>query len=385
MPERIGIIAVGQTKYHPNRDDVKEGEMAYEAIKQVLEETNLKYVNDGTGIDAAVSCSQDYRDGRTISSLNVASFIGTHFRSEEKVADDGINAVFYAMMHILAGEHDTVIVVTHCKESMTSPSLVENHAFDPILMRTLGLDFLSAAGMQSTRYMSKYKISPEQCAQVSVKNRGNAKNNPFAQEPMKITVQDVLNSKMICDPIHELDSKPVSDGACAMILARESKAKKFCKKPIWITGVSNCYEAHYLGDRDLADCKALTKAAKKAYQMAGITDPVKQLDLAEISENFSYQELLWMEGLGFCGRGKAGQLMESGATQMGDTLPVNPSGGMLAGNPYEVGGMTRVCEAVLQLRGEAGKRQVPGAKVALAHGTTGICGQHQAVMILGNR
>ncbi|MEA1958060.1 MAG: thiolase family protein, partial [Chloroflexota bacterium] len=382
--EKIGIISVAQTKYHPNRADAKEGEMAYEAIKQVLEETGLKYVNDGTGIDAAVSCSQDYRDGRTISSLNVASFIGTHFRSEEKVADDGINAVFYAMMHILSGEHDTVLVVTHCKESMSSPSLVENHAFDPIFMRGLGLDFLSAAAMQATRYMSKYKITPEQCAQVAVKNRGNARNNPLAQEPMNITVADVLNSKMICDPIRELDAKPVSDGACAMILAREKKAEKFCKKPIWINGVSNCYEAHYLGDRDLADCKALTKAAKKAYKMAGITDPIKDIDVAEISEYYSYQELLWMEGLGLCGRGQAGKLLEGGDTRMNGRLPVNPSGGMLAGNPYEVGGMARVCEAVLQLRGEAGKRQVSGADIALAHGATGICGQLQTVMILSN-
>ncbi|MFA5374154.1 MAG: thiolase family protein [Dehalococcoidia bacterium] len=384
MPERIGIVAVAQTKYHPNRADAREGEVAYEAIKQVLQETGLKYVNDGSGIDAAVTCSQDFWDGRTISSLNVASFVGSHFRCEEKVASDGINAVFYAMMHILSGEHDTLIVTTHCKESQTSPSLVENHSFEPVLMRGLGLDFLSSAALQANRYMNKYKITPEQCAKVVVQNRGNAKNNPYAQAPMSLTIKDVLNSKMLADPIHELDAKPVSDGACVMIMAREEKAKKLCKKPIWITGVSNCYEAHYLGDRDLADCKALTKAAKRAYKMAGIIDPLKEIDVAEISEKYSYEELLWMEGLGFCERGGGGKMIDSGITKMDGKLPVNPSGGCLSGNPTEVAGMTRVVEAVLQLRNQAGARQVPDAKVALAHGTTGICGQLQTVMILSN-
>ena len=117
--------------------------------------------------------------------------------------------------------------------------------------------------------------------------------------------------------------------------------------------------------------------------MAGIGRPFGEIDVAEISEEYSYQELLWMEGLGFCGRGEAGKLIDSGKTKLGGKLPVNPSGGVLSGNPNGVAGMVRVAEAALQLRGEAGDRQVKGAKVALAHGVTGICGQHQAVMILG--
>jgi len=202
---------------------------------------------------------------------------------------------------------------------------------------------------------------------------------------MDITVEDVLGSKLLASPIRLLDTKPISDGSCAMILAREDKAKKLTAKPVWILGVSNCYETHYLGERDLAECDALVSAARKAYSMAGISDPSKEIDVAEVSEEHSYQELLWMEGLGFCGRGEAGKLIDGGVTQMGGQLPVNPSGGMLSGNPNGVAGMTRVAEAVLQLRGEAGDRQVPGAKVALAHGVTGVCGQLQGVMILGNR
>ena len=380
MAERVGIVAVGQTKYHPNRSDVSEEELAYEAIKQVLEATGLTL----SDIDSAVTCSQDFWDGRTISNMNIQHVVGAHMGHEDKVAEDGINAVYVGMSQLLSGHQNIVLVVAHMKESQGVKSVIENAAFDPALMRPLGLDFLSSAALQAKRYMYKYGITAEQCAKVVVRNRSNAKNNPYAQEPMDITVADVLGSKMLSFPIRHLDTKPISDGACAMILAREEKARKLTKKPAWILGVSNCYETHYLGDRDLADCDALVKVAKKAYSMAGIENPLRQIDVAEISGEYSYQELLWMEGLGFCGRGEGGRLIDSGVTKMGGKLPVNPSGGVLPGNPNGVAGMTRVAETVLQLRGEAGDRQVKGAKIALAHGVTGICGQHQCVMILGN-
>ena len=381
MAERVGIVAVGQTKYHPDRSDVNEEELAYEAIKQVLETTGLTL----SDIDSAVTCSQDFWDGRTISSMNIQHVVGAHLGHEDKVAEDGINAVYVGMSQVLSGHQNIILVVAHTKESQADKSLVENAAFDPALMRQLGLDFLSAAAMQAKRYMYKYGITPQQCAKVAVKNRGNAKNNPFAQEPLDITVEDVLSSKTLSSPIKRLDTKPISDGACAMILAPEAKAKKLTKKPVWILGASNCYETHYLGDRDLANCDALMKAAKKAYSMAGIKNPLKEVNVAEISEEYTYQELLWLEGLGFCGPGEGGKLVDRGVTKMGGKLPVNPSGGVLSGNPVGVAGMARVAEAVLQLRGEAGDRQVKGAQIALAHGVTGICGQHQGVMILGNR
>jgi acetyl-CoA C-acetyltransferase len=380
MAERVGIVAVGQTKYQPMRADVNEGELAYEAIKPALEEAGLTL----SDIDSAVTCSQDFWDGRTISSMNIQHVVGAHLSHEDKVAEDGINAVFCAMAQIMSGHQNIVLVAAHTKESQAERSLIENAAFDPALMRQLGLDFLSAGAMQAKRYMYKYGITAEQCARVAVKNRANAKNNPYAQEPLDITVEDVLTSSMLSSPIRRLDAKPTSDGACAMILAPESKARKITKKPVWILGVSNCYETHYLGDRDLAECEALTKAAKKAYSMAGIKNPMRQIDVAEISEEFTYQELMWLEGLGFCDRGEAGKLIDRGVTRMGGRLPVNPSGGVLSGNPVNVAGAVRVAEAVLQLRGEAGDRQVEGARVALAHGVTGICGQHQGVMVLSS-
>jgi acetyl-CoA C-acetyltransferase len=116
--------------------------------------------------------------------------------------------------------------------------------------------------------------------------------------------------------------------------------------------------------------------------MAGIKNPIRDIDVAEISEEYSYQELLWSEGLGFCGRGEGGKFIEKGFDRRSGQLPINPSGGILAGNPMGVAGGARAVEAVTQLRGEAGARQIKGAKTALAHGFTGACGQSHCVLIL---
>jgi len=380
MVERVGIVAVAQTKYHPNRCDVNEEELSWESIKPLLEETGLTLWE----IESAVTCSQDFWDGRTISNMNIQHVVGAHLQHEDKVCEDGLNAVYVAMAQILSGHHDVVLLESHMKESQGEKCAIENASFDPAMLRVLGLDFTSAAAMQAKRYMYKYGVTAEQLAQVAVRNHANAKNNPFAQEALDITIDDVLGSKMVSSPIRALDAKPISDGSCAMILASEEKAKKLCSKPVWIMGVSNCYEDHYLGDRDLADCEALVKAAQKAYKMAGIRNPLREIDLAEITTEYSYQEPLWLEGLGFCAKGEGGRLVNSKAVAMGGKMPVNPSGGVLPGVPNGVAGSSRVAEAVLQLRGEAGERQVANAKVALAHGYTGSCGQHQAVMILGN-
>jgi acetyl-CoA C-acetyltransferase len=142
------------------------------------------------------------------------------------------------------------------------------------------------------------------------------------------------------------------------------------------------YDVHFMGERDLAVSRALSQSAKTAYDMAGITDPATDLDLVEVSEHYAYQELIWTEALGLCPQGEGGKLLESGATQTNGKVPVNPSGGVLSGNPRMVAGLTRVAECALQLREEANERQVNGAKKALAHGTNGASGQEHCVFIL---
>jgi acetyl-CoA C-acetyltransferase len=167
-----------------------------------------------------------------------------------------------------------------------------------------------------------------------------------------------------------------------MILAIEEQARKWTPNPVWITGIASRLDSFYLGDRDLAEVASLELAAKKAYNMAGVTNPRQEIDLVELSDFYSYQELLWLEGMGFCRRGKAGEMIEKGITALNGELPVNPSGGILSGNPVTVAGAVRVAEAALQLMGQAGQHQVEGAKRGLAQGHCGPCGQGQCVIIL---
>ncbi len=382
MADRVGIVAVAQTKFDHKREEHLT-ETLVRVTKDVMAQTGLEFKSDHTGIDATVTASQDYFGGLAGIHMHYAYTVGAYKRPDDRVEEDGVFAVAYGAMQILSGHQDIVLVVGHIKESATSKNQVENLGLDHVYGRKIGLDFIAAAGMQATRYMNKYGITPEQCAQVVVKNRTNGKNNPLVMYANGITVADVLKSEMVADPLRALEIKPNPvDGAVAMILARENKAKKITDKPVWITGMGWCYDQHELGYRDLADCDALVSAAQMAYKMAGVKNPVEEFDLAEISEHYAYQELLWSEGLGFCGKGEGGKLIDKGTTAMGGELPVNPSGGLLSGVPLCVAGMQRVAECVLQLRGEAGDRQVSGVKKALAHGVDGPAGQLHGVITL---
>ncbi|MBI2864181.1 MAG: thiolase family protein [Chloroflexi bacterium] len=383
MNEKVGIVAQAQTKYEPLKEGVDLSEMIFDVVKQVREQTGLKFTLDGTGIDSTVTCSQDLWDGRTISGMFASDVAGAHLRPEEKVAGNGVSAAAYGCMQILSGHYDVVLMVAWCRESITNGRLVEWMSMEPFVHRMLGMDFCAAAALQARRYMDKYSVTPEDCARVVVRAHSNARNNPYAQSPRKLSVEDVLKSKELASPIRELDAKPTSDGACAIILAREDKAKKITSNPIWIKGFGSCYDAHMPGDRDLAKCDALVSAARQAYKEAGIKDPAKEISLAEISASYAYQELMYTEGLGLCGEGEAKELLAKGVTDMGGRLPVNPSGGSLVGNPVTVDGAVRVAEAFLQLSNQAGARQVPGARVAVAHGVDGACGQLHNVMVLG--
>jgi acetyl-CoA C-acetyltransferase len=262
-------------------------------------------------------------------------------------------------------------------------NLITNAMFDPLYARSLGLDAVTSAAMQARAYMDTFGITEQQCAKVSVKNHGNARNNPFAQLPMDITVEDVIASRMLSDPIKLLDASPITDGAAAVILANGEASKRARTEPVWIKGVGHCSDAYNLGDRDLARAPALRQAAQKALATAGIKNPMKEIDVVELYDAFSYQELMWLEGLGFCDEGGAGRLMDEGLTERNGTLPVNPSGGCLSAHAVLVAGLVRLIESTLQVRGEAGARQIPDCRTALAHGTNGPCGQSHCVMVVG--
>jgi acetyl-CoA C-acetyltransferase len=385
MLRNVAIVSAHQTKFEAKKADERFQEMCYPLVKKCRQDTGLDFV-PGRGIDFAVTCSDDFFDQRTISDGPMGDLVGAgRWGGEEKVATDGSMAVLYAAAGIASGHYDIVIVLAHAKESQVdSRNIITFHAFEPFYTRFLGMDYTKALGLQAESYLAKWGISEERIAAVSARAAKNGKNNPFAQRTGDYTVADVMKSKPVTTPIKELDLYPVSDGAVCMILAEETKARALTDKPVWITGYGNCYDSYYLGDRNLWESMSLTRSARKAYQLAGITDPLDALDVAEISVQASYQEPLWYEGLGWAEQGKGMELFESGATDVKGKLPVNPSGGQLCGNPLLLSGAVRTTECFKQLRGEAGKHQVKGAKRALAHGVAGPAGQFHTVLILEN-
>jgi acetyl-CoA C-acetyltransferase len=232
--------------------------------------------------------------------------------------------------------------------------------------------------------MNKWGITEEQAAKVTVKNRSNAVHNEKAHLRSKVKMDEVLQSGYVSSPLRKLNLPPHSDGACAIVLTTEEKAKKSGRPIAWIKGIGWANDTYYMGDKNLWRLSSLAAAAKRAYAMSGIQNPLKEIDVAEVYDVTSFHELMEYEALGFCKEGDGGKLIDSGATSIDGELPVNPSGGMLSSNPYTAVGLFRVAEAALQVSGQAEGRQVPGAKVALAHGMSGICGQSNCVVILSN-
>ncbi|MGO9136070.1 MAG: thiolase family protein [Syntrophales bacterium] len=375
--DKAAIVGVAQTKYERRKKDQIFADMVFDVTRAALDDAGLTIHE----IDSVVTVSNDFFDGRTISGMAVGDACGGQDKNISTVSGDGAFGAFYGLMRVLSGCKAT-IVVAHYKGSEGNILITTNGMFDPIFHRHLGIDAISSAAIQANVYMSKYGIREEDVAEVSVKNHRNAKNNPFAQLPMDITVADVMKSRKIAEPLKLLDCCPISDGAAAVIIANEELAAKCKKKPVWIRGVGHCCEDYYLGDRDLSNPIALREAAQRAYTMAGIENPIEDIDVAEVLEPFSYMEPLWLEGLGFCEQGTGCQLIGKGFTTMNGRLPVNPSGGALSANPVLVAGLARLIEAALQVRGEAGARQVNGVNMALAHGFNGPCGQSHCVWIV---
>ena len=375
---RAAICAVAQTKFEANKWRVRMQGMLWEVIDSVRRQTGLAF-GDG-GIEAAVTVSDDLFDARTISDGAVTDVVGAHYRGEEKVAADGTQGVYYAAATIMSGHHDIVLLACHCKESQAaSRNMITHLAFDPFYTRPVGLDYLAMAALQAQAYLARSGITESQLADLVVRARQWARLNPVAQETSALTRDQVLAAPMLADPIRESFVYPVSDGAIAMILANEKRAREITDKPVWVTGLGNCYDSFFPGERDLAGNFPLERATQRAYTMAHIDDPKTAFDVVEIADSYAHQLPQYAEGLGLCGPGQGGKWLAGGGP---DKQNVNRSGGMLAGNPLMLGGMARVAEAVIQLRGEAGDRQAPNAKRALAHGATGPAGQQQTVIVL---
>jgi acetyl-CoA C-acetyltransferase len=377
--EAVAVVGVGMTGVSREKKTHTYADLVYEATIAALEDAGMTIDQ----VDNVITVSNDFFDGRTISSMAVQDACGSFDKNVSTVEGDGTFGAFYGLMRILSGSYGTTLVCAHQKGSESEMELITNAMFDPIYERWLGIDAITSSALQARAYMERFGVTEEQCAMVSVKNHGNAFKNPIAQLPLKLTVDEVMASPYISDPIKLLDCSPISDGASAVILASGDRAKKTAKKPVWVKGVAHRSTAYHLGDRKLSCVCALREAAAKAYAMAGIKDPGSEIDLLELYDAFTYMELMWLEGLGFCERGEGGKLTESGATALDGRVPVNASGGCLSAHPVIVAGLNRIIECVLQIRGEAGEHQVDGVSTALAQGINGPCGQSHCVWILG--
>lgn len=379
MGSRVAICAMSQIKNEPDIWYQRFQGMLLDCLEPMLSETGVTFDMD-KGIRNIVTCSDDVFDARTISDNGMQDVVGAHYRGEEKTAQDGLNALGYAMACILSGHDDLILFLGHCKESQPeSRNMCANLAYDPFYCRPMGMDFLNVNAFQARAYMEKSGLAEEHLADIVVRSREKAALNPFARENETVSREDVMASPFLSDPIRELHAYPVTDWAVGMLLCCEERVREFTDNPVWITGFGNCMDRYFVGDRDLTSNFSLKKAAERAYRMAGVRNPKAELDVIELNDAYAYQLPMIAEGIGLAEEGQGAKWVASGGPEKDN---VNLSGGMLNGNPIMLGGVARAVEGFLQLHGAAGERQVDGAKKALAHGSTGAASQHQTVMIM---
>lgn len=246
-----------------------------------------------------------------------------------------------------------------------------------------GATFPGIYAMMAKRYMYEYGLTREQLAEVAVKNHYHASFNPLAHFRNRITVDQVLNSNLVADPLRLFDCSPISDGAACVLLAPAEKARKYTDTPIVIKACAQASDTLALFERrDVCTLDATVEASKQAYTQAKISP--KDVDLVEVHDCFTIAEILALEDLGFCRKGAAGKLYDEGQTYVGGSLPVNTDGGLKAsGHPVGATGVKQIVELVKQLRCDVEKgRQVKGAEIALAQNVGGS-GATAVVTVLG--
>jgi len=379
MEQEVAIVDAVQTRHGSAlKENIQE--IMFNTVRELLDRVGIEKSEIGT----MVSSSSDYWQGISCSNSYYYDAAGANLKSGSKAADDSGLGFNYGVMRVLSGHYKTVLVVsvTKCSEAPSVDTLT-HMAADPFFQRPVGLNETVAAALQACEYSSRYGLKEEDLAGVPIKNLGNAQNNPNAHRRENLSLDDVLASPMMASPLREIDVPSTSDGACAILLATGEVAKDLTESPVFVRGLGWNVGNTFLGDRDLLN-GPLPKAAQMAYRMAGVNDPLNEIDVAEICDTTSFNEILWTEQLGFCAPGKGIDFLKDGTTSMGGALPVNPSGGLFGANPYVARGLIRIAEIALQLKGEAGKRQVPHMKTGLAHSVHGLGGQLHSVVVLGS-
>jgi len=379
--EDVAIVGVGCTGFRPITPEVSYKEIMFEAATRAYEDAN---VNPRKDIDAFITCGEDYWDGHSIFDEFVPDQVGAVLKHLFTVSADGLIGLATAYMLIRTGQFNTVMVEAHSKASdiLTFTDIVA-FGLDPIFNRPLGGHPYHIAGLEMNRFLHETGATKEQCAQVVVKNRKNALANAYAAYGAELTVEDVLQSEPMFHPLNRLDISLLADGCIVIVLASCHAARKLTDTPVWLRGVGWNSDTSWLESREWGRAIYAELAANMAYKMAEIKNPRKEIQFAEVDDLFSYKELQHLEALKLCRHGEAGRLTEEGITQREGELPVNVSGGALGmGYAPEVLGLQRALEAVLQLRGQAGRRQLCDVENAVAQSWRGIPTATGAVAVL---
>ncbi len=386
MTRPVAIMGVGQTN-HGNRSDVTYPDMIREGVTAVLEDAGLA----PDDIDAVVYGSMpSMMEGVAMNHFYFADAlraVGKPFMRTETCGTTGISLAMTGYYWVASGYADVVMVVGSEKMHEGDPQATMTTVQDPFHERP----FVSGApgyySLLSQQWMWRYNIPEEICrdaaARLSVDHHKDAILNPHAHIKKRLTLEEVKNAPVIVYPIRLFDVCPASDGVCAMIYMSQEKARKMKNKPAWVKGVGFRGNAYFIGDTDRVQDQGAEEAARQAYDQAGITNPIEELDVAEVYNPFSFCELLHFEAFGFCDYGQASEMTLKGTFARGGKLPCAPSGGVLCTNPIGATAMIRPAEIALQVTGRAGERQIEGAKVGLAHGLGGA-NQFNGVMILSS-
>ena len=383
----VAIIGIGITKF---------GEVWDRSFRDIGIEAGLAAVYDanlsGEEIDALYVGNMSA--GRFIDQEHISALIADYSgmsrdhipatRIEAAGASGGL-ALRQGYMAVASGIHD--IVVVGGAEKMTdvgdvASNAIQASATDQQWESIMGATFASLHAIIARRHMYEYGTTREQIAQVAVKNHKHGSLNPKAQFRREIKPAVILHASPVAEPLGMFDCAPNSDGAAAVVLCAMETAKKYTEKPVRILSSAQASDTLALHHRkDICSFEATSVAARKAYEMAGIK--ASDVDVAEVNDNFTISEILAIEDLGFFKKGKGGQATDNGQTELGGKIPVNTSGGLKArGDPIGATGVAQVVEIVTQLRGEADKRQVDGAKIGLTQNVGGT-GSTVVIHILG--
>jgi acetyl-CoA C-acetyltransferase len=369
--KRAAIVATGQTHHRSSRLDVNGIEIINEAVTRCLEDAELT-IDD---IDAIVIGNMDHFEGINYVDTWSIDGAGAFMKPIFKLTTGGTtgSTVGQAGYYLTAsGLFDKVLAIGWEKNSESDTTAAITTAFDPIWDRLVFAGAIGGLATEAMAYMNKYGITEKDAARVAVRDRKHACNNPYAQLRKEITIEDVMNSPMLSDPIKLLDVCPRTDGACAVVYANEDYAEKICPKPAWFHGASVKHPYNILCDYDWQDrLPSMQIAAKEVFQKTGIKNPLKEIDVMELYLPYSCAGLSWIEAIGLCGPGEAPKLLWDGITDMGGELPINPSGGVIATNCIGATALLRICEAAIQIMGKGDARQVPDVKTAMSTGFGG--------------